>query len=556
MPSRTRTKRTKTAESSPRTRGPDDKQVTLRRSMSIAAAIMMGSVFLSRIMGLVREMVLSRMVGAGSDMDAYVAAFLLPDILNHLLAGGFMSITFIPIFHRHLVANDEERAWRTFSNILTTGTLVLLVLISVSMAFTEEILGLMGARVTDQMALTARMTRIIMPAQFFMYWGSLLMAVQFARKSFFVPALAPLCYNLGIILGGVLLGPWLGIEGFAWGVLGGAFVGNYVLQVVGGVRAGMDFRPVVDLRDRDLRTYVLVSLPLMIGVGMQFSNEALFRIFGSFLTAGSIACLNYATKVLWSLNGLFGQAMGVASYPFLSQLAAENKLDEMNRVAHGVMKRIAVMLLPSAGLLLALAPDVIAVLFQGGSFDAEDAERTAALLSLYLLGTFGFAATAIVSRCFFAMQNTLLPMLLSSAGVALSLPLYWVLARSMGARGVALAGALSMNLIFIAQYTAWTVKRLDLAEVRSLAITVAASLGIAFAAGGSAYGIRRALLGWDALWALGVLPSHLLAGLMAGIPAIAVAAFLLELFGFVPVRRQLADIAQRVRRGNRSRHKR
>lgn len=516
--------------------------------MSIAAVIMMGSVFLSRIMGLVREMVLSRMVGAGSDMDAYVAAFLLPDILNHLLAGGFMSITFIPIFHRHLVDNDEEGAWRTFSNILSTGTLVLLVLIGLALAFTEEILGLtMGDAVTEQLALTARMTRIILPAQFFMYWGSLLMAVQFARRSFFIPALAPLCYNLGIILGGVLLGPRLGIEGFAWGVLGGAFVGNFVLQVIGGVRAGMDYHPVVDLRDRDLRTYVLVSLPLMVGVGMQFSSEALFRIFGSFLSAGSIACLNYATKVLWSLNGLFGQAMGVASYPFLSQLAAENKLDELNRVAHGVMKRIAVMLLPSAGLLMALSPDVIAVLFQGGSFDADAVERTSALLSYYLLGTFGFAATAIVSRCFFAMQNTLLPMLLSSAGVAVSLPLYWALARTMGARGVALAGALSMNLIFVAQYTAWTVKRFDRDEMRSLGITFAASLGVALAAGASAYGIRQALAGWEGLWALGALPSHLAAGFVAGIPALIVAGVLLELLGLVAVREQLNGLYRRVR---------
>ncbi len=548
MTSRTRSKTTRTKSVSRGTREPAGKQVSLGRSMSIAAVIMMASVFLSRIMGLVREMVLSRVVGAGSDMDAYVAAFLLPDILNHLLAGGFMSITFIPIFHRHLVDNDEEGAWRTFSNILTTGTLVLVVLIGISCTFTEEILGVvMGDAVTGQLALTARMTRIILPAQFFMYWGSLLMAVQFARRSFFIPALAPLCYNLGIIVGGVVLGPRLGIEGFAWGVLGGAFVGNYVLQVIGGVRAGMDYHPVVHPRDRDLRTYVLVSLPLMIGVGMQFSNEALFRIFGSFLTAGSIACLNYATKVLWSLNGLFGQAIGVASYPFLSQLAAENKLDELNRVAHRVIKRIAIMILPSAGLLLALSPDVIAVLFQGGSFDAQAVERTAALLSLYLLGAFGFAATAIVSRCFFAMQNTLLPMVLSSAGVAVSLPLYWALARTMGARGVALAGALSMNLIFVAQYTAWTVKRFDRAELRALLVTFALSMTVAGAAAGSAYGLRRALLGWEGLWSLGVLPSHLLSGLMAGLPSIAVAAVLLELFGLVAVRAQLNGVYRRLR---------
>jgi putative peptidoglycan lipid II flippase len=227
----------------------------IKRSITIASAIMMASVFLSRVLGVVREMVLGSYAGTGSKMDAYVAAFLLPEIVNHLLAGGFMSVTFIPIFQKHIAAGRRDLAWKTFSNLITTGSLVIAALTAVCLLYTENILGLMGKHIAnpEQLALTARMTRIILPAQIFFYWGALLMAVQYAEKRFFIPALAPLIYNLGIILGGVVLSPWLGIEGFAWGVLGGSIIGNFLVQAWGARASGMSFKPLVNLWDPDLR---------------------------------------------------------------------------------------------------------------------------------------------------------------------------------------------------------------------------------------------------------------------------------------------------------------
>src|SRR5512145_2479530 len=141
----------------------------VKRSVAIASGIMMASVFLSRVLGIVREMVLASYGGTRSEMDAYVASFLLPEIVNHLLAGGFMSVTFIPIFQKHLAANRRDLAWRTFSNLLTTGTLLLLAVTALCMFFTKDVLGLMGQHITDpkQLELTTRLTRIILPGQIF-----------------------------------------------------------------------------------------------------------------------------------------------------------------------------------------------------------------------------------------------------------------------------------------------------------------------------------------------------------------------------------------------------
>ncbi len=511
---------------------------SLRRSLSIASLIMMVSVLLSRVLGVVREQILAYAAGAGSEMDAYQAAFLLPEVVNHLLASGVMSITFIPIFHRHLADGDEKRAWQAFSNILSVGTVVLFVLVSLCMVLTPELLGLMGEQIRqpEQLARTVRMTRIVLPAQFFMYWGTLLMAVQFARKRFLVPALAPLIYNIGIIAGGLLLSRRMGVEGFAWGVLGGAIVGNYLLQVVGAAQAGMDFRPRIDLRDPDLRTYVFVTLPLVLGAGMQFSNEVLFRVFGSFLAAGSIACLGYATKVFMALNGVFGQAIGAATFPFLSQLAAEHKLDEMNHVAHRVIGRIAVLVLPCAAVLMVVARPVVSVLFERGRFGAEAAQQTSLLLTLYLVGAFGFAAYAIVVRCFYALQNTLMPMVVSTVVVAVMLPVYWLMGRWIGSAGVALAGAISMNLMLAAQFVMWFRRTPDVAALKELGLVCAKVSGAAVAGALVAWGIREGLCALGTLESMGVLWGNLTVALVAGGVSLAGAFMILDVLGLVGVR--------------------
>ncbi|MEX1325988.1 MAG: lipid II flippase MurJ, partial [Desulfobacterales bacterium] len=208
---------------------------SLSKKVGIASLIMMASVFLSRVVGLFREMVIAHIGGAGAAVDAYQVAFVIPDILNHVVASGFMSVTFIPIFSRYLADNREDDGWMVFSIILNCFGCFLVALIIVAVALTPQLIALIapGLKNPDTIANAVRMTRIILPAQLFFFVGGLLMAVQFSKEKFFIPAMAPLLYNLGIISGGLILGPWIGIEGFAWGVLIGAFSGNLFIQFFG-----------------------------------------------------------------------------------------------------------------------------------------------------------------------------------------------------------------------------------------------------------------------------------------------------------------------------------
>lgn len=520
------------------------------RSISAASLIMMGSVLLSRGLGIVREMVLASLGGTSAEMDAYVAAFLLPEFLNHLLAGGFMSITFIPLFQERLQHGDAPGAWRLFNNLLCAGTLVMSFLVAVTWVFTPQILSLMGERIGGASPEhVTRLTRIILPAQIFFYWGALLMAVQYAHQQFFLPALAPLFYNGGIILGGLLLGRWLGVEGFAWGVLAGAFAGNALIQAIGLRRLRPSLAWLMDWRDPGLRRYVWLSLPLVLGLGMQFSNEIAFRLFGAPLGEGALASLNYALRIMWALVGLFGQAVGIASFPFLTRLAVSGQLGEMNQVAFGVLRRLLLLVLPVSAVLMALAPEVITVVFQRGRFTAESAAQTAPVLQWYLAGAFAFAAMTIVTRCFYALQNTWLPMLASTAVALASLPLYAWLSRLWAAPGIALAGSLGALLQLVVLSWLWVRRHGQQAPLRHLARGAGLALLAATVAGGAACGLRALLWQTSFLASLKAPLGHALVGLLAGTLSLLAAGVLLWMMG-APEARQFLQKGRRRSNGS------
>ena len=445
---------------------------------------MMASVFLSRVVGLFREMVIAHIGGAGAAVDAYQVAFVIPDILNHVVASGFMSVTFIPIFSRYLADNREDDGWVVFSIILNCFGCFLVALIIVAVVLTPQLIALIapGLKNPDTIANAVKMTRIILPAQLFFFVGGLLMAVQFSKEKFFIPALAPLLYNLGIISGGLILGPWIGMEGFAWGVLIGAFCGNLFIQFFGVRQTGLKYFFNFDLGHPALKQYVFLTLPLMIGLTMTFSTEFFFRLFGSFLPQGSIAVLNYGLRIMLILVGLFGQAVGTASYPFLARLVAENKLNEMNKLLNNTLRFLA-MVIPFSVLLMVLRTEVVRIIFQRGKFDAAATALTAEVLIYLLIGTFAFAAYTVVVRGYFASQNTLFPALYGTIVVIVSVPLYLLGMNLLGVRGVALAVSVSGILQVTVLYALWN-KRSNNIEGRDVyafygkVMCFAAGLGI------------------------------------------------------------------------------
>jgi putative peptidoglycan lipid II flippase len=429
------------------------------KKIGMASLIMMTSVFLSRITGLIREQVIAYIGGISRGVDAYQVSFIIPEILNHIVASGFLSVTFIPIFSHYLARNQEEEGWRVFSIILVGFGSALLILALIAYTFTHEFVKILAPGLHDPILIkrAVSMTRIIIPAQFFFFSGGMLMAVQFAKEKFFIPALSPLIYNLGIICGGILLGPRIGIKGFSWGVLIGAFIGNFMVQIWGAKKVGMRFKLNFDFMHPDMWLYVRVTFPLMIGLTMGFSTEFLFRFFGSYLPRGSIASLNYGLRTMFMLVGFFGQAVGMASFPFMARLAAENSIQEMNRLLNNTLRYMA-FAIPLSVLVIVLRQETVVILFQRGRFDAVATALTSQVLVFLMIGAFAFAAQPIVVRGYYAIQNTLFPALYGTAAVLLSIPVYIAGMLKMGAGGVALAVSVSAIFQVAFLYVLWNKK--------------------------------------------------------------------------------------------------
>jgi putative peptidoglycan lipid II flippase len=484
----------------------------LYRRMGYAALIVAGGTLLSRALGLLRQVIFAWLLGAGSAGDEYFVAFVIPDFLNHLLAGAYMAITLIPILTRRFATGDEEDAWRAFwavARVLLIGSVVLL---AASMPFVSPVLRAVEPGFSDaQVAEAARLTRIILPAQIFFILGQLFTAVQFARERFVVATLGPLVYNLGIILGGLAGG--LGREeptadGFAWGALAGAFVGIFLLQWWGARRCGLRF-PTGSLRRHPaVGRYFALAIPLMLGQSLVVIDEQLGRTFGSLVSDGGVSWLAFGRQVMLVPVGVIAQAAGVATYPFLARLAAEGKLQEMARAVTRALRYIVVFSLAAAAGLMALSVPVVRALYERGSFDAADTVATAGTVVFFSLGIPMWGLQQILARGFYAREQMWAPVIIGTAATAAAVPIYWGLQKAMGVNGLALASSIAITLYTVALAVVWY-RRTGGEEARAVGATTLRALPLAALAGLAAWGAAQGLLGlfadpgfWPSLAAL------------------------------------------------------
>jgi putative peptidoglycan lipid II flippase len=412
-----------------------------------AAALIMGvSVLLSRVIGLLREQFVAWRFGATSDTDVYLAAFTLPDFLNYLLAGGALSITFVPIYAKHLANKQDDEGQRVFSIIITFLALVLSVGVIAGMLFAEPILSwYFSAMPKEKLPQLIRLTRIVFPAQLFHVLGAIITATLFARGTFTAAALAPVLYNLAIIVGGALFGGVVGIEGMAWGVLFGALLGPFLIPSWSAWRLGLRFSFQFDFSHPGFRTFIKTALPLMIGVSLVTVDEWIARYL-AVGDEGAITQLNYARKILLVPVGFLAQAGGVASYPFFAKLFAENKREELAQTVIKATRTAVVLSIIVTALVLPLTQPIIALLFAHGRFTIQDAAETAPLLFWYMLGLFAWSIQALWGRACYATGDTLRPMLLSTFIVGLSVPGFVLCYQQWQAPGLAFASTMGITL--------------------------------------------------------------------------------------------------------------
>lgn len=423
--------------------------MTTKSRMGTAALIVSAGVLVSRVLGLVRNIIVADILGADAISDTYVAAFKIPDFTNYLLAGGFLSITFIPIFTRYLADDDEEGGWAAFGAIARWAAIAITALIVIAWMATPGVVRSIFPLFNEaQVAETVRNTRIILPAQFFFILGSLLMAVQYAKGSFLIPSLAPIVYNLGIIIGGVLgnLGTEAGETApFMWGVLVGSVVGNFGLQIFGARRSGLK-NVSTSWSHPAVRQYVALAIPLMVGQSIAFFDEFFATKFGTDVGPGAATHIEYARRTMLVPVGAIAQAASVAAYPTLARLFNEKREETLTTTLSRSIQWVTVLSIGGAVLLSMLARPVISLLYERGRFGADDAEAAALALSVYALAIPLWGVLQLVTRGFYARRQMWIPVVIGTAATVVAIPLYsWAAAR-YGVAGVAMASVMSLAL--------------------------------------------------------------------------------------------------------------
>ena len=473
--------------------------------MAVAGAIWTVALLLSRIIGLVRDAVLGHTLGVSQSADVYQAAFRIPDWFNWLLAGGTLSIVFIPVFAAHLERGEEERGWRTFSNV---ANVLLVGMLVVGSAFWMEAPALSRFLAPgfdlEQLAQLTRLTRIILPGQIFHILGGLLSASLLARDKHLVPAIAPLVYSVGVILGGLIGGS---AEGFAWGVVGGAFAGPFLLPLLVSLRGGMRWQPILDLRDPDLHTTLARWLPVMLGGSMVLLDDTLLARFGSSLGEGSIALLGYGKTLMRAPMGIFGAAMGFAAYPTLTRLALEGDLGGLYRTTTTATRRVLVLALLSQVGLTVAASEIGTLVYGTARIPPERMEELAACLTVFAIALGPWSAQIMLARAFYAQGKGWVPARLGLLVMALCAPLYWALGQRFGPPGLAAGSSVAVTLSVVAlqfalrRQTSGTVGYGDL--LPRLVFVTAAAIGLTLLVRSGLPAATYTRL--DALWRLGVL---------------------------------------------------
>ncbi|MBZ5516769.1 MAG: murein biosynthesis integral membrane protein MurJ [Acidobacteriia bacterium] len=364
--------------------------VPLARRIAQSAGIVMASVLLSRVLGFFRDWTVAHQIGSNAVTDAYYAAFTLPDFLNYLVAGGSLSLTFIPVFAQYVAEKREDEGWHVFSTVISVMGPILITLVLVGEIYAPQLIEVIAPGFAPgEKARAIFLTRLMLPAQICFYLGSILSAVQYAKGQFIVPSLAPVIYNVGIILGGVLL-------------------------------------------------------PIMLALSLVFTDDWIIRWFGSYLQPASITWLTYAKTLMRVPLGVVGQAIGVAAFPFLAQLYSEGKLGELNRTLNATLKGTILLLVPIGALTIAESRPLVYFVFSHTRLRGPDLDATAATLVYFSLGMFAWAVQNILARGFYATRDTLTPAVTGTALTFLNLPLYWLLVRHLQHLGLALASSIGV----------------------------------------------------------------------------------------------------------------
>ncbi len=425
----------------------------IARSAGVASA----AILLSRISGLVREIVMSALFGAGAAMDAFNIGFRIPNLTRDLFAEGALSSAFVPTFTKYLTTKGKEEA-RELYNMVATGIILIVGFICVlGIVFSPQLVELFASsyhRIPGKFETAVRLTRIMFPFLLVIALAAQAMGVLNACRQFGIPALSSTFFNIGSVACGLVLGKWLGphigisaIEGMAYGVVIGGVM-QLLFQVPNLIKAGFRYAPAIGFSHPGVRTVMRLMGPAILGNASVQINVLVNTNFATGLTDaaghvmnGPVSWLSYAFRFMQLPLGLFGVAIASATLPAISRSAAAGNIREFRETLSHSLALVMLLTVPSAAALAVLGESMIAVIYQRGRFHANDTHQTAIALSCYAIGLTGYAAVKVLAPAFYALNDARTPMVVSLISIAINFAVATLMIRvfHLGHAGLALS---------------------------------------------------------------------------------------------------------------------
>ena len=515
---------------------------TDKRQIVRAASIVMVAFALSRVLGLVRQMVIAGQFGTGVEMDAYQAAFRLPDLLFQLMAGGALGSAFIPTFTGYLTRGDRAGARHLVSAIINLVLVILTLTAVVGALVAPWLVEWIIAPGFDAptTALTVRLMRVMLISSVIFGVSGVLMGALNAHQHFLLPAVAPMLYNLSIIGGTLFLAPSMGVMGLAAGVVVGSAL-HLLVQVPGLIHFDVRYKPVLTVQDPGVREVARLMGPRVLGLAVVQLNFLVNTNLASRLGEGAVSAINFAWLLMLLPQGVFAQAVATAAFPTFAKQVARGERAAMRSALAATLRAIFALSLPAAVGLAVLRGPLIAMLFERGAFGETSTDLVAWALLFYALGLVAHAGLEIVARAFYALHDTKTPLLIGGGAMLLNVALSLALPplfESLGwlpHGGLALANSLATTLELLGLL--WIIRgRLQGLEEQRSRLTILRSTAAA-----ALMGLALGAL----LWALPEVNPLLLgpAGIALGATVYAGAAWAL---GVEEVRAIAAGVARRI----------
>lgn len=481
------------------------------KTIAGAALLLAFLALLSRVVGFFRNAALSSQFGAGESLDIYFAAFRIPDFIFAIIVVGALSAGFIPALAESFKKSSEE-AWRLASDVLNI-IVVAAGLISVCfIIFAPQIVPLVVPGFSgEKLEAAIFLSRIMFLQPVLLAISSVFTGILQARSHFFATALAPIFYNIGIIVGIFFFVPYLGLVGLAWGVVLGAAL-HVLIQAPAIYYSGFRYKFLIDFSSSKIRQIGSMMVPRTLGLIIIQLNLFLMTILASRMSEGSLAIFNFANDLQNFPIGIIALSFAVASFPSLAVFAASNNKEEFIESFSLTLRQILLFLIPATVLFIVLRAQIVRTTLGYGEFDWEDTILTIQTLAFFSVGIVSQGVTYLLIRTFFALKDSWTPFLVGIASFIINIILALKLGALLGVAGLALAFSLAASFGAIALFVILFLRLGELDE-RALFWAALKFNVAALIAGGAAYGfLQLAVLFLDTRTAPGIFMQGVLAG--------------------------------------------